>query len=81
MGDRGIPKELAAHERLQQPHLQLDQPPPDGIFWVKYHFISDQGIDYLTQEDADRLAGRGWRLPPNATCTRRSRAVTSQAGH
>ena len=26
-------------------------------FWVKYHFKTDQGIDYLTQEDADRLAG------------------------
>ena len=25
MGDRGIPKTLAAHERLLQPHLQLDQ--------------------------------------------------------
>jgi catalase len=26
------------------------------IFWVKYHFITDQGVDYLTQEDADQLA-------------------------
>ena len=26
-------------------------------FWVKYHFKTDQGIDFLTQEDADRLAG------------------------
>ena len=25
MGDRGIPKTLAAHERLRLPHLQLDQ--------------------------------------------------------
>ena len=25
MGDRGIPKDLAAHERLLQPHLQLDE--------------------------------------------------------
>ena len=29
----------------------------DEIFWVKYHFKTDQGIDFLTQEDADRLAG------------------------
>jgi catalase len=26
-------------------------------FWVKYHFKTDQGIDFLTQEDADRVAG------------------------
>ena len=29
----------------------------DELFWVKYHFKTDQGIDFLTQEDADRLAG------------------------
>src|SRR5699024_7856190 len=26
-------------------------------FFVKYHFKTDQGIDYLSQEEADRLAG------------------------
>jgi catalase len=26
-------------------------------FWVKYHFKTDQGIDFLPQEEADRLAG------------------------
>jgi catalase len=26
-------------------------------FWVKYHFKTDQGIECLTQEEADRLAG------------------------
>jgi catalase len=26
-------------------------------FWVKYHFNTDQGIDFLTQEEADRMAG------------------------
>jgi catalase len=26
-------------------------------FWVKYHFKTDQGIEYLTQAEADRLAG------------------------
>ncbi|HKC28539.1 MAG TPA: catalase, partial [Jatrophihabitans sp.] len=28
------------------------------IFWVKYHFISDQGIEFLTQAQADELAGK-----------------------
>ncbi|MCP3812199.1 catalase, partial [Mycobacteriaceae bacterium Msp059] len=27
------------------------------ITWVKYHFITNQGIDFLTQEEADRMAG------------------------
>jgi catalase len=26
-------------------------------FWVKYHFKTDQGIDFLTQDEADQLAG------------------------
>ncbi len=26
-------------------------------FWVKYHFKTDQGIEFLTQADADHLAG------------------------
>ncbi len=34
-------------------------------FWVKYHFISDQGVECLTQEEADRLAGT------DADCHRR----------
>ena len=27
------------------------------LFWVKYHFKTDQGIEFLTQEDGDRMAG------------------------
>ncbi len=26
-------------------------------FWVEYHFKTDQGIEYPTRADADRLAG------------------------
>ena len=26
-------------------------------FWVKYHFISDQGIEFFTQAEADQMAG------------------------
>ena len=29
----------------------------DDRFWVKYHFKTDQGIEFLTQDEADRLAG------------------------
>ena len=24
------------------------------LFWVKYHFKTDQGVDFLTQEEGDR---------------------------
>ena len=27
------------------------------VFWVKYHFKTDQGIKNLTQDEADKLAG------------------------
>jgi catalase len=56
MGDRGIPRTWR-HERLRQPHLQLDQRGRQG-FWIKYHFIADQGIDCLTQAKANEIAGR-----------------------
>ena len=26
-------------------------------FWVKYHFKTDQGIEFFTQDDADQMAG------------------------
>jgi catalase len=30
----------------------------EGVkYWVKYHFKTNQGIEFLTQEEADRLAG------------------------
>ena len=47
MGDRGIPKAWR-HMNGYSSHTYS---------WVKYHFISDQGVDYLTQQDADRIAG------------------------
>ena len=27
-------------------------------FWVKYHFKCDQGVEFLTQSEADRIAGQ-----------------------
>jgi catalase len=56
MGDRGIPKNWR-HMNGYSSHTYSWINAGSEIFWVKYHFITDQGIDYLTQEDADRLAG------------------------
>ena len=57
MGDRGIPQDLAAHERLLPATPTCGSTPRARRFWVKYHFKTDQGIDFLTQDEADRLAG------------------------
>ncbi|WP_099024491.1 catalase [Mycolicibacterium palauense] len=56
MGDRGIPKTWR-HMNGYSSHTYSWINAEGRMFWVKYHFKTDQGIDFLTQEDADRLAG------------------------
>jgi catalase len=56
MGDRGIPKSWR-HMNGYSSHTYMWVNAADEKFWVKYHFKTDQGIEYLTQADADRLAG------------------------
>ncbi len=56
MGDRGIPKTWR-HMNGYSSHTYLWVNAEGEKFWVKYHFKTDQGIDFLTQEEADRIAG------------------------
>ena len=56
MGDRGIPKTWR-HMNGYSSHTYSWINAAGEMFWVKYHFKTDQGIDFLTQEDADRIAG------------------------
>lgn len=56
MGDRGIPRSYR-HMNGYSSHTYLWVNAGGERFWVKYHFKTDQGIDFLTQADADRLAG------------------------
>jgi catalase len=56
MGDRGIPASWR-HMNGYGSHTYLWQNAGGEKFWVKYHFKTDQGIDFLTQADADRIAG------------------------
>jgi catalase len=56
MGDRGIPKTWR-HMNGYSSHTYMWVNAKGDRFWVKYHFKTDQGIDFLTQEEADRLAG------------------------
>jgi len=56
MGDRGIPKTWR-HMNGYSSHTYMWVNADGERFWVKYHFKTDQGIDFLTQEEADRIAG------------------------
>ncbi|GAA3895121.1 catalase [Halomonas cibimaris] len=56
MGDRGIPKTWR-HMNGYSSHAYMWVNAEGEKFWVKYHFKTDQGIECLTQEEADRLAG------------------------
>ena len=56
MGDRGIPKSWR-HMNGYSSHTYMWVNATGERFWVKYHFKTDQGIEFLTQQDADRLAG------------------------
>jgi len=56
LGDRGIPKTWR-HMNGYSSHTYMWVNAHGKRFWVKYHFKTDQGIECLTQEDADRIAG------------------------
>jgi catalase len=56
MGDRGIPRTWR-HMNGYSSHTYMWVNAQGEKFWVKYHFVSDQGIECLTQAEADTLAG------------------------
>jgi len=56
MGDRGIPKSWRFMNGYSS-HTYLWVNAKGEKFWVKYHFKTDQGIDCMTQEEADKMAG------------------------
>ena len=55
-GDRGIPASYRHMNGYGSHTFQWNN--ADGeVFWVKYHFKTDQGIKSLTQPEADKVAG------------------------
>ena len=56
MGDRGIPKSWR-HMNGYGSHTYSWVNASGVKYWVKYHFKTDQGIEFLEQADADRIAG------------------------
>jgi catalase len=55
-GDRGIPRSWREMNGYSS-HTYMWVNAAGEKFWVKYHFISDQGVEFLTQAEADTLAG------------------------
>jgi len=56
MGDRGIPKSWR-HMNGYGSHTYLWVNAAGEKQWVKYHFHTAQGVGYLTNEEAERIAG------------------------
>jgi catalase len=56
MGDRGIPRDWR-HMNGYSSHTYMWINATGQRFWVKYHFICDQGIEFFTQAEADQMAG------------------------
>ncbi|EAQ80525.1 catalase [Blastopirellula marina] len=56
MGDRGIPKTWRNMNGYSS-HTYMWVNAAGERFWVKYHFHTDQGNDFLTQDEAVRIAG------------------------
>lgn len=56
MGDRGIPKTWRNMNGYSS-HTYMWVNTNGERYFVKYHFKTDQGIDFLSQDEANRLAG------------------------
>ena len=56
MGDRGFPKSWR-HMNGYSSHTYMWINAQGKRVWVKYHFITDQGIEFWTQAEGDLLAG------------------------
>jgi catalase len=55
MGDRGIPRSWR-HMNGYTSHTYMWINEAGEEFWVKYHFKTDQGIEFFTQDEADQMA-------------------------
>ncbi|WP_330231170.1 catalase [Nocardia sp. NBC_00508] len=55
MGDRGVPRSWR-HMNGYSSHTYLWFNATGQRFWVKYHFKTDQGIEFFTQDEADQMA-------------------------
>ena len=57
MGDRGIPRTWRHMDGFSS-HTYMWVNAAGARFWVRYHFKTDQGIEFMTQAEADEMAGK-----------------------
>ena len=55
MGDRGIPRSWR-HMNGYSSHTYMWLNAAGERFWVKYHFKTDQGVEFFTQDEGDQIA-------------------------
>ncbi|WP_227983543.1 catalase [Nocardia spumae] len=55
MGDRGIPRTWR-HMNGYSSHTYLWVNAEGEKYWVKYHFLTDQGVEFFTQDEGDQMA-------------------------
>ena len=55
MGDRGIPRTWR-HMNGYSSHTYMWVNVAGEKFWVKYHFKTDQGVEFFTQDEGDQMA-------------------------
>ena len=55
MGDRGIPRTWR-HMNGYSSHTYMWINSAGERFWVKYHFKTDQGVEFFTQDEGDQMA-------------------------
>ncbi len=56
MGDRGLPRTWR-HMNGYGSHTYLWVNEGGERFWVKFHFTTDQGVEYFTNEEAEAMSG------------------------
>ncbi len=56
MGDRGLPRTWRNMNGYSS-HTYMWVNAEGERFWVKYHFLTDQGVENMTNEEAAKLAG------------------------
>lgn len=56
MGDRGLPRTWRNMNGYSS-HTYMWVNAAGEKFWVKYHFLTDQGVENMTNEEAEKLAG------------------------
>ena len=56
MGERGLPKSWR-HMNGYGSHTYMWVNADGEKFWIKYHFHTDQGMEFLSNEEAEKIAG------------------------